>query len=67
LKKKIRKAKRKKERELVNSDDRNGKKFTNYVKSKTKVRTGIGPLKKTGWHHDNRWKRNGGYFELILF
>jgi hypothetical protein len=46
LKKKIRKAKRKKERELANCEDRNGKKFTNYVKSKTKVRTGIGPLKK---------------------
>jgi hypothetical protein len=46
LKKKIRKAKRKKEKELVSCEDRNGKKFTNYIKSKTKVRTGIGPLKK---------------------
>jgi hypothetical protein len=46
LKKKIKRAKRKKERELVNGEDRNGKKFTNYIKSKTKARTGIGPLKK---------------------
>jgi Reverse transcriptase (RNA-dependent DNA polymerase)/Endonuclease-reverse transcriptase len=46
LKVKIRKAKRKQERELTKKDDRNGKKFTNYIKTKTKVRTGIGPLKK---------------------
>jgi hypothetical protein len=30
----------------MNGEDRNGKKFTNYIKSKTKARTGIGPLKK---------------------
>jgi hypothetical protein len=46
LKKKIKKAKRKKERDLVNSEDRNGRKFTDYIKAKTKVRTGIGPLKR---------------------
>jgi Reverse transcriptase (RNA-dependent DNA polymerase)/Endonuclease-reverse transcriptase len=45
LKTKIRKAKRKQERELIRKDDNNGKKFTNYIKSKTKVKTGIGPLK----------------------
>jgi Reverse transcriptase (RNA-dependent DNA polymerase)/Endonuclease-reverse transcriptase len=45
LKNKIRKAKRRQERELTMKDDRNGKKFTNYVKSKTKAKTGIGPLK----------------------
>jgi Reverse transcriptase (RNA-dependent DNA polymerase) len=45
LKTKIRKAKRRQERELTMKDDRNGKKFTNYIKSKTKVKTGIGPLK----------------------
>jgi hypothetical protein len=42
---KIRYAKRKLERELAFSDDKNGKKFSMYVKSKTKARTGIGPLK----------------------
>jgi hypothetical protein len=45
LKRKIRKAKRRLERELTMKDDRNGKKFTNYIKSKTKVKTGIGLLK----------------------
>ena len=44
LKKKIQSAKRRMERELANVED-NGKKFSNYVKSKTKTRTGIGPLK----------------------
>jgi hypothetical protein len=42
----VKKAKRRKERDLVRSEDRNGKKFTNYIKSKTRSRTGIGPLKK---------------------
>jgi hypothetical protein len=48
LKKKIKRAKRKKQRDLANGEDRNGKKFTNYIKSKTKARTGIGPLMKAG-------------------
>jgi hypothetical protein len=43
--KKIRNAKRKYERELAAGDDKKGRKFSNYVKSKTKSRTGIGPLK----------------------
>jgi hypothetical protein len=46
LKKAIKKAKRKQEKELAKKEDRNGKKFTSYIKSKTKVKTGIGPLKK---------------------
>jgi hypothetical protein len=45
LKKSIRRAKRKQERELIKKDDRNGKRFTEYVKTKTKARTGIGPLR----------------------
>jgi hypothetical protein len=31
---------------LARGEDRNGKKFTNYIKSKTKAKTGIGPLKR---------------------
>jgi hypothetical protein len=42
---KIRNAKRKLERDLAFGDDKSGKKFSMYVKSKTKARTGIGPLK----------------------
>jgi hypothetical protein len=42
---KIRNAKRKLEKELAFGNDKNGKKFSNYVKSKTKSRTGIGPLR----------------------
>jgi hypothetical protein len=45
VKSKIKKAKRRMERELTKGDDRNGKKFANYIKSKTKSRTPIGPLK----------------------
>jgi transcriptional regulator of met regulon len=41
---KIRNAKRKVERELAFENDKNGRQFSNYVKSKTKSRTGIGPL-----------------------
>jgi hypothetical protein len=44
-KNKIKKAKRRMERELTKGEDRNGKKFANYIKSKTKSRTTIGPLK----------------------
>jgi hypothetical protein len=43
--KKIRNAKRKLERELAFGNDKSGKQFSTYVKSKTKTRTGIGPLK----------------------
>jgi hypothetical protein len=45
VKNKIRKAKRRLERELTKKDDRNGRNFTNYIKSKMQTRTGIGPLK----------------------
>jgi hypothetical protein len=48
VKNKIRKSKRKWERDIASNEDRNGKKFTEYVRSKTKSRTGIGPLKKEG-------------------
>jgi hypothetical protein len=43
--KKIQTAKRKFERELAFGEDKKGRKFSNYVRSKTKSRTGIGPLK----------------------
>ena len=46
LKKKIRAAKNKMEKELANGEDRNGRKFKNYIKMKTKARTGSGPLRK---------------------
>jgi hypothetical protein len=45
LAKKIRNAKRSLEKELAFGEDKRGKKFSNYVKSWTKARTGIGPLK----------------------
>jgi hypothetical protein len=48
VKNKIRKSKRKWEKDLAQGEDRNGKKFTEYVRSKTKARTGIGPLKREG-------------------
>jgi hypothetical protein len=41
---KIRNAKRKLEKELVTGPDKNNRKFTKYVKSKTKSRTTVGPL-----------------------
>ena len=41
---KIRNAKRKLERDLVNDKDKNNRKFTRYVKSKTKSKTTIGPI-----------------------
>jgi hypothetical protein len=41
----IRNAKRKCERELLREKDKNNRKFTKYIKSKTKARTTIGPLK----------------------
>ena len=45
VKTKIRKAKRNREKELSKSTDKNGNKFRNYIKSKTKVKTSLGPLK----------------------
>ena len=33
------------EKKLANSGDTNAKKFANYIRSKTKSHTGIGPLK----------------------
>jgi hypothetical protein len=42
----VRNAKRGMEKKIANDkEDRNGRKFTRYIKSKTKSRTGIGPLK----------------------
>jgi hypothetical protein len=41
---KIRNVKRKLEKELVTGPDKNNRKFTKYVKSKTKSRTTVGPL-----------------------
>ncbi len=43
--KKIRNAKRKKERELASNPDKNNQKFARYIKSKTKSRTTVGPIK----------------------
>jgi hypothetical protein len=41
---KIRNAKRKLEKGLVSGPDKNNRKYTQYVKSKTKSRTPVGPL-----------------------
>jgi hypothetical protein len=45
VKTKIQKAKRKVEKDLVKRPDDRGKNFSKYIKSKTKSKTGIGPLK----------------------
>jgi hypothetical protein len=45
VKNKIRNAKRKMERDLAFAEDKNRKKFSNYVKSKTKSKTSVGPIK----------------------
>ena len=45
VKKKIMNAKRGMEKKLANSNDNNGRQFANYIKSKTKTRTSIGPIK----------------------
>jgi hypothetical protein len=45
VKNRIQKAKRRLERELAYGDDRNNRKFAAYIKSKTKARTTIGPLR----------------------
>jgi hypothetical protein len=42
--KKIRNAKRKLEKNLASGEDKNNRKFTKYVKSKTKSKTSVGPL-----------------------
>ncbi len=42
--KKIRNAKRKMEKNLAYSEDKNNRKFARYIKSKTKSRTAIRPL-----------------------
>jgi hypothetical protein len=41
----VRKATRRQERDLANDPDKNGKKFTKYIKSKSNCRSTIGPLK----------------------
>jgi hypothetical protein len=43
--KKIRNAKRKLRRDLASGEDKNNRKFAKYIKSKSKSRTTIGPLK----------------------
>jgi hypothetical protein len=45
--KKIKNAKKRFEKEMAFNEDRNRKKFSNYVKSKTKSRGSIGPLKNS--------------------
>jgi hypothetical protein len=45
VKSKIQKSKRRMEKELSRNDDKNNKKFAMYIKSKTKSKTTIGPLK----------------------
>ncbi len=42
---KIRKAKRRMERELATNLDKNNRKFARFIKSKTSGRTGVGPLR----------------------
>ncbi len=42
--KKIRNPKRKFEKNLVNGEDKNNRKFARYIKSKTKSKTTVGPL-----------------------
>jgi glucan phosphorylase len=48
VKKLISNAKRRLEKEIAYSPDKNKKKFTNYVKSKTKSRPNIGPIELDG-------------------
>ena len=43
--KKVKNAKRKMEREIANAKDKNNRKFTTYLKSKTKSKESVGPLK----------------------
>jgi Endonuclease-reverse transcriptase len=63
-KKSIQRAKRRLEKDLTKGEDRNGKKFTSYIKSKTKSKTEIGPLRTAvGGGCDLRQKRNGAYLE----
>ncbi len=48
VKKRIRKAKSRLEREIADKKEDNGKLFRNYVKSKTKLKQPVGPLKGEG-------------------
>ncbi len=63
--KKIRNAKPKLERDLANNPDKNNRKFAN-VKSKTKIKTTIGPL-KTGWKAADARYRNSRGTKQVLF
>ena len=45
MKKKIKTSKKGLEKKLANSKDGNSRKFANYIKSKTKTKISIGPLK----------------------
>jgi Reverse transcriptase (RNA-dependent DNA polymerase)/Endonuclease-reverse transcriptase len=47
LKKQIRNAKRNVEKKLAFGDDKNSRQFNNYIKSKTKMRAPVGPLKRS--------------------
>jgi hypothetical protein len=60
VKVKIKKAKRKLERELARGEDKNNRKFATYIKSKTKAKTTIGPLKDNNGKitHDNQEMAN---------
>ena len=46
--KKVRNAKRGLEKDIAENKDKNNKKFTNYIKTKTKSKLSIGPLKING-------------------
>jgi hypothetical protein len=46
--KRIKQAKKKFEKDLAFSNDKNKKNFSNYIKSKTKSQTAVGPLKTAG-------------------
>lgn len=51
--KKITNAKRNMERRLANSEDKGGTKFSRYIKSKSKTKTTIGPLKNSDGNLSN--------------
>ncbi len=46
--KKVRNAKRRLEKEIATAREKNSRKFTEYIKSKTKSRSSIGPLRIEG-------------------
>jgi hypothetical protein len=68
--KRIKAAKKKFEKDMAFSEDRNRKKFSNYVKSKTKMRTAIGPLKTSEGDiiSDKKEMANvlNGFFALVF-